>query len=172
MAFKSGMHQIVHDNTINYDAIIIKMAKVKPRVGFPNLGWGKKCFIEATFKKKKTGNRTVVEIFSEVTFGQSPSDPEVGYTEDEANVFQGVCITSYENTENMDEHTPSVGEVMHYKDFMDRYIKDKVTCITLSRVMDDMEDMLIVSDGMIERVNIAWGNRDPGEKELFTIQYQ
>jgi hypothetical protein len=171
MAFKPGMHQIIKAN-IDYDAIIIKMAQAKPRAGFPNMGWGKKCFIEATFKKKSTGNRTVVEIFSEVTFGQSPSDPDVGYTEDEASIFQGVCVTNYDNEKSTDEHKPSVGEVMQYRDFMDRYINDKTTCTVLSRVMDDMSDMLIISDSMLERVNLAWGNRATNSKELFTIQYQ
>jgi len=172
MVFKPGMHQLVRENNVDFDAIIKKMATSKPRVGFPNIGWGKKCFIEATFRKKKTGNRTVVELFSEVTFGQSPSDPDLGYTKDEANIFQGVCVTNYANQENTEEHQPSVGEVMHYQKFMDRYIDNNVTRITLSRVMDDMETLLIVSDSMLDRVNNAWGNRDLGKKELFTIQYQ
>jgi hypothetical protein len=114
----------------------------------------------------------VVEIFSEVTFGQSPSDPDVGYTEDEASIFQGVCVTNYDNEKSTNEHKPSVGEVMQYRDFMDRYINDKTTCTVLSRVMDDMSDMLIISDSMLERVNLAWGNRATNSKELFTIQYQ
>ncbi len=172
MAFKPGMHQLAQENNVDFDAIIKKMAASKPRVGFPNMGWGKKCFIEATFKKKKTGNRTVVEIFSEVTFGKAPCDPDIGYTKDEANVFQGVCVTNYANEDNTDEHQPSLGEIMPYQKFMDQYIVENATRMTLSRVMDDMENLLIVSDSMLDRVNNAWGNRDPGEKELFTIQYQ
>lgn len=171
MSFKPGMHQIVEENNVDFVAIIAKMAATKPRVGFPNMGWGKKCSIEATLKKKRTGNRTVVEIFSEVTFGQKPNDLELGYTKDEACVFQGVCVTNYAGNE-ADKHEPSLGEIMQYRKFLDRYITDDATRVTLDRIMDDMKDMLRISDSMLDRVNNAWGNRDLGEKELFTIQYQ
>lgn len=170
MTNKPGMHQIAEKKSVDFDAIIAKMVQAKPRAAFPMMGWGKKCFIEATLKKKET--KVVVEIFSEVTFGSSPTNPDIGYTKDEANVFQGVCVTDYEKKQDtVDEYHPSQGEVMEYADFADRYIIESTTRVTLERVMDDMADLLMVNEQMLDRINNAWGNRDPGERELFSVKY-
>jgi hypothetical protein len=169
--FKPGMHQMVEEKGIDFEAIIVKMARAKPRAAFPMMGWGKKCFIEATLKKK--GNRVVVEIFSEVTFNAEPNNPEIGYTRDEANIFQGVCVTDYANNlqPKAGEISLSQGEVMKYSDFADQYIINSSIRVTLDRVMENMTDLLAVSDQMLDRLNSAWENRDPGEKKLFTVQY-
>ncbi len=169
MAKKPGMHQLVEKKGVDFDAIIAKMVQAKPRAAFPMVGWGKKCFIEATLKKKET--MVVVEIFSEVTFGASPANPEVGYTKDEANLFQGVCVTDFEKKPDTDAYHPSQGEVMEYMDFANRYLAHSVTRATLDRVMDDMTDLLIISEQMIDRINSEWGNRDPGKRELFSVKY-
>jgi len=170
MTDKPGMHQVVERKGVNFDAIIAKMVQAKPRAAFPLVGWGKKCFIEATLKKKEI--KVVVEIFSEVTFGASPVNPEVGYTKDEANIFQGVCVTDYKKKpDTVDDYHPSQGEVMKYEDFAKRYIVNSITRVTLERVMEDMTDALIINEQMLDRINSAWGNRDPGERELFSLKY-
>jgi len=169
MTHKPGMHQLAEKKGVDFDAIIIKMVQAKPRAAFPMMGWGKKCFIEATLKKKET--KVVVEIFSEITFGASPTNPDIGYTKDEASLFQGVCVTDFEKKSDTDGYHPSQGEVMEYVEFANRYLVDSVTRATLDRVMDDMTDLLIVSEQMIDGINNAWGNRDPGERELFSVKY-
>lgn len=172
MKSNPGMHQIVEEKGVNFEAIVTKMVQAKPRSAFPTMGWGKKCFIAATLKKK--GNRVVVEIFSEVTFDSAPTNPEVGYTKDEANTFQGVCVTDYDKgTEPAEgEIAPSQGEIMKYADFVDQYIVNSATRVTLDRVMENMTDALAISDQMLDGINSAWENRDPGAKKLFAVQYQ
>jgi len=172
MTFKAGMHQPVNDKDVDFEAIFAKMAAVKPRTAFPHIGWGKKCYIEATVKKKKTGNKIAVELFAEITFGKTPTDKSLGYTKDEASLFRGVSVIAYDHDGGMGEHIRAEGEIIDYDEFQGRYIFSDETRVVMDRIMITMEDLMIISDTMLDRVNSAWGNRDLGEKELFSIQYQ
>ena len=172
MAFKPGMHQPVNDKDVDFDAVIAKMASIKPRASFPTVGWGKRYFIDATVKKKKTGNRIAVEVFAELTFGKTPTDESLGYTKDEVTMSYGVSVINYAHEPDEEGHLRAEGEIMEYQDFLNRYIVNEETRVTLERIMKTMTDLMTVSDSMLDRVNNAWGNRDPGERELFSIQYQ
>lgn len=170
MTFKPGMHQPVNDYDVDFDAVIMKMAEVKPRTSVPTMGWGKKCHITGSINKKKKGVIIVFEVFCEITFGKAPSDPTLGYTREEATLFKGVTITTKENVVEPDAFQ-SMGEVLEYKEFSNQFISDEVTRITLEHIMDTMGETLHVTDTMLERVNTAWGSRATNSKELYYIQY-
>jgi len=169
MTFKPGMHQPVNNYDVDFDAIIMKMADVKPRTSIPMMGWGKKCNIEGSINKKSKGVKIVFELFSELTFPTAPTDPTLGYTKDEATLFQGVTITTKQiESEGAIE---SVGEMLEYKEFVNRYVFDEVVRITLAHIMDTMANTLVVTEPMIEKVNAAWGSRATNAKELYSTQY-
>lgn len=170
MAFKPGMHQPVNDYDVDFDAVIAKMSQVQPRASFPLVGWGKKSFIEAGIKKK-SGNHIVFEVFAETTFDTSPSDPELGYTKDDANMFKGVTITNNEGQTDANGHHSSMGEMLEYTDFLNRFILDETTRVTLGLIFDNMEEQMKVSDEMLKRVNKAWTSRATNAQELFHVPY-
>jgi hypothetical protein len=172
MAFTAGMHQPVTNTDVDFDAVFGKMAGVKPRNAVPSMGYGRKCFIEAVVRKKKTGYRIAIEVFVEVTFGKTPSDRSIGYTKDEASITRGVSIITFVPEPDAEGRYESEGEVMDYEDFVKRYLYNENTRVVLERIMTTMEASMAISDKMLDHVNSAWCNRDIGEKELFSIQYQ
>lgn len=170
MTFKPGMHQPVNNYDVDFDAVILKMAEVKPRSTVPMMGWGKKSHIEASINKKTQGIRITFELFCELTFPTAPADPSLGYTPKEATLFRGVTITTKKN--DATEHAfESVGEVLEYTEFVNKYVFDEVIRITLAHIMETMEATLHVTENMIEKVNAAWGSRATNSKVLFSTQY-
>ena len=157
------------DKGVDFNAIVAKMTQVKPQPAYPMVGWGKKVFIQATCKK--AGSKVVVEFFVENTFGTAPLDPKVGYTAEEATLFKGVQILDYEPEPDKDDFYKSQGEVLHYEAFADEHITDPTTRVTLDRVMDAMADSIPVNEGMLDRINNAWENREPGSHVLYEMQY-
>ena len=170
MTFKAGMHQPVNDYDVDFDAVIAKMSQVQPRASYPLVGWGKKSFIEASIKKK-AGNRIVFEVFAETTFNTAPADPDLGYTKDEAQMFKGVTITNNEEQTNASGHLSSMGEMLEYMDFVNRFISNEMTRVTLGLIFDNMEEQMKCSDEMLERVNKAWTSRATNAQELFYVPY-
>lgn len=166
-----GMHQIVENKHVNFDAIVAKMAGVQPMTTFPMMGWGKKSFIRATLQRK-TGVKVEIEFFTELTFPSVPPNQDIGYVPEDSTLYQGVQILDFEKTTDTDGYRPNQGEIMAYTDFADRYIHETSTRITLDRLMEDMADLLVVNEQSIERINNAWCNRDPGNQELYSVQYQ
>ena len=170
MAFKAGMHQPVNDYDVDFDAVIAKMSQVQPRKSYPLVGWGKKSYIEASIKKK-AGNRIVFEVFAETTFNTAPADPELGYTKDEAQMFKGVTITNNEEQPSTTGHQSSMGEMLEYTDFVNRFIANETSRVTLGLIFDNMEQQMKVNDEMLERVNKAWTSRATNAQELFYVPY-
>jgi hypothetical protein len=170
MAFKAGMHQPINDYDVDFSAVIAKMSQVEPRKSYPLVGWGKKSYIEASIKKK-AGNRIVFEVFAETTFNTAPVDPELGYTKDEAQTFKGVTITNNEEQPNTTGHQSSMGEMLEYTDFVNRFIVDETSRVTLGLIFDNMEQQMRVSDEMLDRVNKAWTSRATNAQELFYVPY-
>jgi hypothetical protein len=170
MAFKAGMHQPINDYDVDFAAVIAKMSQVEPRKSYPLVGWGKKSYIEASIKKK-AGNRIVFEVFAETTFNTAPVDPELGYTKDEAQMFKGVTITNNEEQPNTTGHQSSMGEMLEYTDFVNRFIVDETSRVTLGLIFDNMEQQMRVSDEMLDRVNKAWTSRATNAQELFYVPY-
>ena len=170
MTFKPGMHQPVNNYEVDFDAVIMKMAEVKPRTSVPMMGWGKKSHIEASVTKKAKGVKIVFEVFCELTFDNAPADPTLGYTKEEATLFRGVTITT-KKLDTEESNFGSVGEVLEYTEFVNRYICDEVVRITLAHIMDSLCDSLVVTDQMIEKVNFAWGSRATNSKEIYSTQF-
>lgn len=166
----AGMHQPINDYDVDFDAVIAKMSQVKPRASYPMVGWGKKSFIEGTIKKK-SGIRIVFEVFAETTFDTAPSDLDLGYTKDEARIFKGVTITKKEGKEDANGHSPSMGEMLEYTDFLNRFISDETTRVTLGLMLNNMEEMMTVNDKMLDHVNKAWTSRATNAHELFYVPY-
>ena len=50
------------------------------------------------------------------------------------------------------------------------YINDSTTRVTIDRAMEDMMDRMAINDQTLERINDAWGNRDPGLGVLYSVQ--
>ena len=169
MEFKSGMHQIVDDRKIDFDTIVAKMNGVNPKNAYPMIGWGRKSFIRATCTKQE--RRTEIEFFTEITFPPIP-DRDIGYTEDDAIIFQGVSITDVEMKPDEDGYHPNHGEILPYDEFVDQYITVDATRLCLGRIMEDMVDSMAITDQLIETVNNAWENRNPGQKTLYKVSYQ
>lgn len=157
------------DRGVDFNAIVAKMTQVKPQPAYPMVGWGKKVFIQATCKK--AGSKVVVEFFVENTFGVAPQNPKVGYTLEEATLFKGVQLLDYEAEPDKDDFYASTGEVFPYETFADEHITEPTTRVTLDRVMEAMADSIPVNDGMLDRINSAWENREPGTDVLYEIQY-
>ena len=165
---RPGMHQSVEDSSMNYNEVMLKITAATPKLSDPMMGLGKKCYVRATLKKE--GRKIVVDLFTESSFGPHPASVELGYTKDEANRYRGVCVTEYE-TPSDGPHGMAQGELMDYEDFAAQHIDDNIVRIKMDRVMDDMDEATVVTDRMVDIINNIWENRDPGKKDIWTIQY-
>lgn len=147
---------------IDIDAIIKLIQSTQPQVSSPNKGIGKKCFIPVRDQSRDI----VVEFFSESVVNEKPSNPEIGYVEDDVSTFRGVSI--YVPGERKGA---SSGEVMPFDDFVEQYVKKDATKIALSRIMDSMEQSLIINEVFLEQANDLWSERDTGSKSTYKITY-
>ncbi len=172
MASKPGMHQLTA-TPLDFNMIVHKMGQIQPRFTLPTYGWGKKCYIQAQANHETESARVLIEFFSEAIFNPIPKDPKIGYTDDDATIFKGVSILNVDSEPMSDgsEYHQSEGEIISYDDFVKEYITDVQARIQLDRVMDSMEQHTIVNDKMLENINLAWENRDPGNDELYEIKY-
>ena len=64
-----------------------------------------------------------------------------------------------------------MGEMMEHTDFVNRFIANEATRVTLGLIFDNMEEQMKCSDEMLERVNKAWTNRATNAQELFYVPY-
>ena len=172
MAFKPGMHQIT-TTPLDFNMIVTEMGQVQPRFTLPTYGWGKKCYIQAQAVHGAENTKVIVEFFSEAIFNPIPKDPKIGYTDADAIIFKRVSILNIDPEPLPDgsEYHQSEGEIIPYDDFVAEYITDSQARVQLDRAMDSMEEHTIVNDKMLENINLAWGNRDPGEDELYETKY-
>jgi hypothetical protein len=86
-------------------------------------------------------------------------------------MFKGVTITNNEEQTNASGHLSSMGEMLEYTDFVNRFIENEATRVTLGLIFDNMEEQMKCSDEMLERVNKAWTSRATNAQELFYVPY-
>ena len=172
MAFRPGMHQLT-SIPLDFNVIVTKMGQVQPKFTLPTYGWGKKCYIQAQATHEAQKAKIVIEFFSEAIFAPIPKDPKVGYTSTDAIIFKGVSILSVDKEPMKvgSDYHQSEGEIIPYADFVEEYITDTQARVALDRAMDVMEEHTIVNEKMLENINLAWENRDPGDDGLYTIKY-
>lgn len=173
MSFKPGMHQIVNtekaENPIDFNAIVQAMGKVKPQATLPTSGWGKK--VVSRVEAKIHERIVVLEFFAEIFFDPEPEDPKAGFTRQDVHHFRGVNVLDVE-PEPMDDgsgYHQSSGVMLSYDDFLEQYITDKGAKVLLDRLMDSMDEHVVVGDGIIEQVNGAWDNRSDRDYGLYKI---
>lgn len=183
MSFKPGMHQItesvvpadqpaimVGEKPLDFKVIVEKMAQMEPAYSMPHKGVGKKAFIKAN--ASRGGQKVAVEFFAELVFSQAPSDPLMGFREEDTVQRRGVIV--YNMDPEADEATglhKSCGEVLSYEEFVETYITDAPARIQLERLMEGMEANVTVNDKMLEQVNMMYGNLQPGDKTLYDVSY-
>ncbi len=172
MTLKSGMHQLT-SIPLDFNIIVSKMGQVQPKFTLPTYGWGKKCYIQAQATHEAQKAKIVIEFFAEAIFNPVPKDPKIGYTNTDAVIFKGVSILSVdkEPVHDKSEYHQTEGEIIPYEDFVKEYITDTQARIVLDRAMDTMEEHTVVNEKMLENINLAWENRDPGNDGLYEIKY-
>ena len=155
MSFKPGMHQLCEGKRVDFDAIVAKMAGAQPQVTYPMLGWGKKFFIKATVARK-TGDKTEIEFYVEMTFPGEPGDRSLGYTREDATLFQGVQILEFEKTgREIPWKNPATNSTGMIKIERTYYETPKLPCRAYRRTQILDEGLTMVVEGTGCRVGDA-----------------
>jgi hypothetical protein len=164
--FSPEMHQYLQEQNVDFNTIAMKVGGITPQSGFPLVGWGRKLLITSTIDKPD--NIIVIEFYCETVFPAAPSNLSLGYTFSDSVVFNGASAMGFDHKVNRDV---LLGEVITYDDFAEQYITNTSSRIILDRAMEGMNDAMVLSDQLMDRVNSAWDNRTPGNKELYEVSY-
>jgi hypothetical protein len=170
MGIKSEIRNIIDARNIDLDEIVHKMFGVESQASRPLTGYGKKQSIRATVTR--TDSKTEIEFFAEITFSPVPKNSDDGYTMEDAVYFQGVSVVDIDIDEDEVEYPFYRGEIISYTDFRDTYIENESSCYALDDIMETMMESIVMNEEVLERINSIWGNREPGQTELFNLRYQ
>lgn len=106
----------------------------------------------------------VVEVFSEYCLPPAPSNPEIGYTDEDLIVTSGVQEQVYLE---YGDRGVSLGEIMSVEEFIRKHDLSSVSEVILSRLLDDVEEHCEIPDDLLESYSAQWHNRRIGENVLF-----
>ena len=151
------MHQPANKEVpwINFDQIGTVILEAEPKSSPPYRGVGKRSYIQLVVTTIGVG----VEFYVERFVPPKPSQPAIGFTEDDVEYSSGVAI--YEIHEDGDEtnHRQYYGEVISIGDFMERYITSDTTRQILSHSMNTLDENSMLSDSFISNLNKIWSDR-------------
>ena len=152
------MHQPVNDKDvvwINFDQIGTVILEAEPKSSPPYRGVGKRSYIQLVVKTVGVG----IEFYVERFVPPAPSQPELGFTDDDIEYSSGVAIYEIHNDGDEDNHRQYYGEVVSIGDFMEKYITNDITRQILSHSMNTLDTNSILSDSFISNLNKIWLDR-------------
>ena len=167
------MHQPVESDpqrpgiVVDFDEVLQKMSDVEPKEAWPHMGYGRRLYIQA-YARNST-KFLIIEIYDELRFHESPSDPDKGFTVNDVDRSKCISVTDVDMQEMPDGGHRSEGEVYTYDDFVQRYIKDETTKTKLKQLMEAMEDKNDISETLLEHVNQTWDSRFANDSDLFSV---
>lgn len=145
---------------IAFEELVRLMTGTKPIFSRPIKGMGKRILVPFVFKF----DDKVAEFFCEASILHGrPSNPALGFTNEDVTYFRGVTLYDVEYMKNDDQGKPD-GEVLFFDDFLSKYVSDPATRVFLHRKMEEMEEAVQMDEESLESVNQLWMNREVGEK--------
>lgn len=152
------------ERRIDYNGLGEAFVNAKPTISSPIRGVGKRCFFAANVENKSKG----VELYVETVVSNEPTNPELGFTDQDLTIFRGVAIYDIIPSDEPKEKTQTYGEVIPFDIFTRDYITDDYARNQIILQMERLEKEAMVKDSFFDKLNGVWQDREINLKELYS----